>query len=461
MPALRLGVARVEITPEYPVELAGFAARRGVFTAVAHPLYARVLAFEQEVPDGGTRAALLVVADLIWWGSERVPALRRRVRDRWGIDEAAIVFHGSHSHSGPQTSARFAPSLGAPDEGYVAWLEERVLAAIGRALDDLTPVAIERGRGACRIGINRRVRRGDAVVIDGNPEGPIDRELVVFRCRAADGATKALLVHFACHPVINADNVVSAEYPGVAMARLEEGLDGGVAAFLQGCCGDINPALLYEGGTGGEPRRRGKAGVRQVAGELVTAVGRVLDGPLDAIPPGAITSRRVVVPLPLRALPTREELQALVAAPGVAGEWSGLLLARPEPLGAEIPCELTLVGLADGLALLALDAEVAVAYGLFVKELSAGRVLPLPYSNGMLGYIVTAAQLAEGGYEADESTRYFGLPAPFAPALEARLKGVIAGLLRDAGLLAAQAPLPHPGGTARPALRSGPRPRPG
>jgi len=36
----------------------------------------------------------------------------------------------------------------------------------------------------------------------------------------------------------------------------------------------------------------------------------------------------------------------------------------------------------------------------------------------MIGYVPTAAQLAEGGYEPDGSTRYFLLPSGFSPVIE-------------------------------------------
>jgi hypothetical protein len=49
---------------------------------------------------------------------------------------------------------------------------------------------------------------------------------------------------------------------------------------------------------------------------------------------------------------------------------------------------------------------------LYIKQLSQGGTLPLGYSNGMVGYVPTAAQIAEGGYEGDSSSVSFGLPAP-------------------------------------------------
>jgi hypothetical protein len=56
-------------------------------------------------------------------------------------------------------------------------------------------------------------------------------------------------------------------------------------------------------------------------------------------------------------------------------------------------------------------------------------VLPVGYSNGMVGYVTTARQIEEGGYEPVESSRYYGLPAPFAPEIEPILESAIASIV--------------------------------
>jgi hypothetical protein len=43
----------------------------------------------------------------------------------------------------------------------------------------------------------------------------------------------------------------------------------------------------------------------------------------------------------------------------------------------------------------------------------------------MIGYVPTAQQLAEGGYEAEGSCPYFGLPGPFDPRIEGLIRRAI------------------------------------
>ena len=113
----------------------------------------------------------------------------------------------------------------------------------------------------------------------------------------------------------------------------------------------------------------------------------------------------------------------------------------PGRLRPWVPLEVTLLGLADCLSFLAINGEAVVDYGLFVKRRFAGTVIPLPYSNGMIGYVPTARQVGEGGYEAWESIFYFGLPAPFAPTAERIACDGLIELVEEEGLSIEPKPL--------------------
>lgn len=57
----------------------------------------------------------------------------------------------------------------------------------------------------------------------------------------------------------------------------------------------------------------------------------------------------------------------------------------------------------------------------------------MAYSDGIIGHVVTAEQVHEGGYEADESPRYFGLSVCFTPEPEGRVKQGIVRLVAGRG----------------------------
>lgn len=467
---LWLGTDKADITPAFRVPLAGFSTRSelGGFDGIGSPLYARIFWFRHRDPQGRETAALLIAADLIWWGEDRVPIMKQQIHERWGIDPAAILLHGTHSHSSPQTSACFSDYLGIVDPAYVAQLEAAVLAGIARAAGNMEPVTAAIGKGSCGISVNRRMMVDGTASYRANHEGPIDRDLTVVRYRTASGADKGVLVHFACHPVITQQNLVSAEFCGVAMQRIEQALGGSgggsgvgsgsdagvgsgnndgvgssngginnvdsgngggkvIAAYLQGFCGDINPV-----GLDGELIMEGYSSeVERIGNELAEQALHVLAGELRALAPCPLQAVEQSVAAPLQKVPSASELQASIDEPWVTGEWSRKLLESPERLQPDMPLRFVRVDLADGLSLFAANAEVVAEYGLYLKAHAADKgVLPLGYTNGMIGYITTARQIEEGGYESFWSTPYFLLPSPFHPSVEQRVHSALDDLLQ-------------------------------
>lgn len=425
MTTLRLGVAKVDITPDWPLPLAGFAVRSGLSEGVAQPLHLRVALLESDGPEDSNRG-LVAAADLLKWGPERVPALRAAIANRHGVPEDRILLAATHSHSGPLASTRYAPAIGLPDPRYLEFLDERLLAAVDEAAANLEPVTIERARGEHHLGVNRRTYRDGLVLPLPNPDAPVDPELTYVGFRRPDGSLKAAFVHYTCHPVISTDNLLSGEFPGVAMSEVERET-GAASLFLQGFAGDINPRIIEDGkfvrAHDDEIVRRGRA--------LAAAVLDLVDGLRESLAPTPIDAETLTVALPFARVPTQEELQTASQQPGVTGEWGRAMLAEPARVAPTIDAHLQRLDIAGGLSLLGVDAEVVVEYGLYVKALSRGHVLPVGYCHGSLGYIPTARQLAEGGYEADGSTPYLLLPSRFAPEIEELMRAGIARLIES------------------------------
>jgi hypothetical protein len=413
---LRIGSASAEITPDWPLTLAGFAARTGPSQGVSQPLRVRVSVLESTGDNGQVRRAVVAVADMLWWGPHQVPTLRAEIAAVTGAPEANILLSATHTHSGPQASTRASATIGVADPRFLDLLRAQTLAAATEAAANLEPVTVSRFRGTHSLGFNRRY--------DFNPDGPEDPALTVLRFDRPDGQPAALWVHYTCHPVITQEPLVSGEFCGVAMDRLEARL-GATALYLQGCCGDINPRM------GDEKRtvRGTNADVERIGGELADAVESLLaSGNPEPLDPTPIMAVHRDLDLPFAALPTEGELRAQAGEPGVYGELARALLDHPEWLAPSIPLHMQRLDVADGLSLLAMNGEVVVEYGIRIREASAGAVLPMGYANGMTGYVPTARIIAEGGYEAGEARPYFLLPAPFDPAVEAVMDEAIGRL---------------------------------
>jgi hypothetical protein len=457
---LKLGCAKVDITPPMPLPLAGFAHRQGDFETIVRPLNARIMFFQH----GASAKALIVSADLLWWGAERVAVLKSKLRDRWGFGEGQIVFHATHNHSGPQTSGGFTPSLGKLVGEYIDHLEKRVWEGVEQAAKALDPVTIERGIGRCDLAVNRRKMVDGQIRMAPNPDGPVDPDVTVLRFAASDGKIKAVLVHYACHPTASGENAVSSDFPGTAMDLIEERLGrGAVSVFLQGCCADVRPALVRDGNF----YWGGNDDVLRIGQTLANEVSAVLERPMERLSSGTLVAKTLKVQLPLQEPPTEKELMKWCGMDtcGPAGEpegekaggkngeevpenepeegtisanktktlkvvpnadileqWSRLVLSERRYLRRSVELELHYLEMAEGFALLTANAEMAGEYGRFIKSLYGGSVLPVCYTNGMIGYIPTAAQLAEGGYEAVDYIYYFGLPAPLAPESEESIR---------------------------------------
>jgi neutral/alkaline ceramidase-like enzyme len=422
---LRAGCARLDITPEWPLPLAGFASRTGLSEGIASPLHLRVVLLESRTGDTTARA-VIVSADILWWAPELVAGYQDKLARLVGAPGQNVVLAATHNHSGPQTSGRFAPSLGLPDPRFTSLLENALLRAVASAEAALEPVTVRTCRGAHHLGVHRRAWIDGEFQLAPNPDGPSDPELTVVAFERADGSPHSLLVHYACHPVISSANLISGEYPGAAMRALEERTDA-VSLYLQGCSGDINPAgrewSRFASGGEDEITRCGLALADRVQ-ELRAAHG-------EHLAPVPIRSESRDLPLLFEATPTDGEIVAASMRPGVDGEWGRALLEDASLRQPSTMLAMRRLDIADQLSLLTMHAEMVVEYGLFAKAISAGKALPVSCCNGMIGYLPTAAQIAEGGYEPDGSTRYFLLPSRFSPAIEDDVKRAIERLTSD------------------------------
>jgi hypothetical protein len=251
---LQAGVAKVDITPSVFGPMYGYANRKcGPANGKHDPLFAKVLV----LATGDARVAI-VTLDL---GSIVSDKLQRDVSAKLGIP--VLLLAASHTHSGPNflpsegnvrgvTPPMFEPSP------YQVELEQKVFAAVERAASSMFPARLGIGRGSLQLGYNRLLLRDDGRAralfdnLERVPYGLVDPEFTLLRVEDASGATRALVVHYACHAVVLGPTSCkwSADYPGAMQAKVEAGMPGTQCMFVQGGAGDINP--LFEGRTGRE-----------------------------------------------------------------------------------------------------------------------------------------------------------------------------------------------------------------
>lgn len=403
MTDLQLGVNTQDVTPFFPVELAGFAHRKGATNQVYENIYVKTFLFKQ-----GQQMVAVIVADYIWWDTAFVEKMRDEMERKYQIPKHHILFHATHNHSAPQTSARFSQQLGRCDAKYLTDVEEKVFASIHAALNDLEEVTVIAREGVSTIGINRRKKGQKHIEMAPNPKGSIDPTLKTFSFVNKAGKKKALWIHYTCHPTCTDVNIVSGEFPGRCCRELETIHPECTVAYLQGFCGDIRPKLIRDG-----QFYRGTLEDMDKIGEIfLQDVQQLLekDGVACIETPFEVCEKEM--PLTFQNEPLDVNIPD-----SLFEEWQNLV----RQIRGDYSLKLQYIKISQGLELFACNGELVHEYGLFLKQ-QQQDVLPLGYSNGMVGYIPTAKQLEEGGYEAKESIFYFGYPNPLDIQLESTLK---------------------------------------
>lgn len=422
MSRLHAGAARVVITPPIGVPLSGYFAaegRRETARDVHDDLYARAL-----VLNDGERSIAIVTIDLIGLGDEEVAAVREYVQREAGIAPGSLILACTHTHSGPIVHPFPHSDLvpGQADEHYFHLLPRLIGSAVVMAVRRQRPARIGAGTGSSYININRREILADGTLrglpyLGKNPDGITDREVGVLRVDdAASGAPLAVLLSYACHPVVLGPNLeISADYVGYTVNFLEQALGPGtVALFANGAQGDMN-AIVHPGTYADAERLGVTLGAEALKVALSTETRE--DARI------AIATRRTELPLNPTSTPERqreymrfleEEHRRYTKEDDTMRAWdiemrlaiAGYRLYMREQMTQPFMlAEVTAFGISgDGVSigLVSEPAELFCEYGMRAREHSSFAVtLVLGLANGSISYVPTPNVYVEGGYECE------------------------------------------------------------
>jgi hypothetical protein len=415
----RAGAARVRITPDAPLRMAGYAARTHASDGVQQELWAKALAIE----DARGHRAVIVTMDLLRVPRLIVGPLSDELKRRHGLAREQLLLNCSHNHSGPTLweNDPFTPLSAAEYEAsrqYTLGLTAKFADLVGEALHNLKPVEIRFGTGEATFGANRRVATPQGYTIAHNPDGPADHRVPVLKITGRDGKLIAVLFGYACHNTTLGPSSYrfAGDFAGYAQAALEEAHPGAVALFMQLTAGDQDP---HPRGGYDVAQRHGRelaaavehATLTRVRGRLATAFEST---ELAFAPHTRETfEKRLNDPLAARVRNARAMLRAY--------DDDHPVRSLPYPIQA--------IALGKSLTLVALGGEPVVDYALRARREFPGVVL-LGYSNEVRSYVPSRRVLAEGGYEAEESMLYYGLPGPYAPQIEEAIFSAIRDVLR-------------------------------
>ncbi|WP_155253695.1 hypothetical protein [Bradyrhizobium japonicum] len=423
--------ASCEVTPrDRPVRLAGYLSREATST-VLDPIEISVVLLECS----GQRC-LIFSFDLMIIGTELQNLIIEKLH-RIGFQPDEVMLLASHTHSAPATDQACA-RLGIPEVefvGEVAEATENLVRGLGR--QQPAEINLEVFRGRLEHSINRRRYwpfptfgrtygfRLTSMSFAPNPSGPKDECATVALLRKVDdGQVLGMLWHYTCHPTaVVPDNVISADYPGVVRRALRERFGEIPCVFAQGFCGDVRPNMPASQRAG--MRERLRRVIRTIASgptfpppsvkdwmywsqSLAAAVCDIVEGsPARRLSPSALRTGSAQIPL---------------------GEF--FAGAAPDKLLA-----VQLVQIGEELEIVALSAEPCVDWERILDQAvprPAGRIrLYAGYLGALFGYLPTAAQIPEGGYEVEGFQPLFGLGGRFNP--ETIAPSVIKGMRRAFG----------------------------
>ena len=203
---------------------------------------------------------------------------------------------------------------------------------------------------------------------------------------------------------------IHGDYSGIAQALLEKEF-GGQAMYMMGMGADANPSPR---GSLEDVEQNGRS-MADAVRQALTKPGRPIDGPLRA------QFKRIEIRL--EDPPSRADWQRRAdEGEGYDKQLALLmleLLSRDGALDATYQYPFQMWKFGDAATLIAMGGEVVVDYSHAIKKALGGATTwTVAYANDVPGYIPSVRILDEGGYEAEFSQTYYGMPGRWHPSIE-------------------------------------------
>ena len=263
-PSLRVGAARVDITP--PADPANPLSGK-----YAHErLYVRAIVLD----NGATRAALIgadqgMLFENVW------TAASKQIAAELNCPVENIVMSATHTHSGWGRGQTPPTIVG------------QIVDTVRQAKAKLQPARLGFGTGLCYLNVNRDAIDPETHLWTQAPNlnAPSDKTVAVLKFDSAAGDPIAVYFTYAMHPVNGwLAGFTSADFPGAATRYIEQAYgDKAVAVFAQAASGDQNP-LYLRAGTNVMASRSGA----RITGSVMTREkieAPLRDGKVQPVPP--------------------------------------------------------------------------------------------------------------------------------------------------------------------------------
>jgi hypothetical protein len=385
----RAAVVKINITPNSPKQLLGYAAR--VSTGIHDSIYHRII-----VLDDGATQFYLVSTEVCEFSPSEYEKVASQLNKKLGIKTNNFWWSVTHTHSAPEVGP---PGLGeaflgdryehSVDTAYTSFIGQSIIAGIEEAKKKLEPARLGAGWGFSQANINRR-----ALDIDGkaslglNPDGPVDRRIGLIRLEKQNGSPLALIVNYPIHGTVLGQEsmVISGDAPGIVSQYVEEKI-GAPVLFINGAAGDLAPIYsVYPDFRSGHLMQ-----FRVLLGDKIIDANKKLLSMTDSV---KLTTGAITIEGP--------------AKPGL--KWPAYLknYNRNTKEGTNlIRLPVKFLKINEDIAIWSTPLELFCEIANEIRDRS-----PFPftfyygYTDGWLGYLPTESEWKYGGYEVDVVSPY-------------------------------------------------------
>ena len=375
---LQAGIAKIDITPDFPVMLYGYASRKTPSEGIHDHLYARAVVFEHS-----TRKFVLVSTDIGSFTDTLYSVIKKSMMEKFDLKDSEFFIAAIHSHSSPVVSLDNT-RMNIGNVKYTRELNQKILTVVGEAFKNLQPVSTGVGVGYSPVGSNRReMTSNGSIALGRNPYGPTDKEALVMKLAAANGSTVGAIFDYATHATsLGPDNMqISGDVLGISEQFVEKILGKDVVSpVFAGASGNIDPwyRILPDFNT-----RDGWIPETVLLGTMLgEEVVHVFNDIHEINSGGEISTAISKIECPRRKLDEKDD------------ELPWLDQQKT------IPVTITVAHIGNDVAFIGFSVEMLTEIGLAIKQGSPFKhTFIITHCNGSSGYLPPAALYKEGGYE--------------------------------------------------------------
>jgi Neutral/alkaline non-lysosomal ceramidase, N-terminal len=366
--SLRVGTARIDISPPVGLPLAGYGGRTS--TGVRDPIYARALAVSN-----GPVTVVIVSADLLAITDDLSAAVIQKVQKVVPLPDRDLLIAATNTHSGPGSMGkRFWETLAAGpyNDAVFEMATDGISRAVVEAYRSLRSATLVYGRAD----------GGDLILNRMLKDGPTDPELSFLLFRSQEGRPIAYLINFSAHPTLlrSSNRLLSGDFPAVVSRILEDSDDGtgSVALYTSGAVADQRPNPPHGKSVYERTDRMGRELAERILKSAAGSSSRIT----SVVAAAKIT---LVLPDPQIKVGTNRRLPVWVGRAMLDGTTSIQVVRIGPVLLLGVPCDL--------------GAEIGLALKRYARS-RGFEALVVGFANDYIGYVISDKYYPWPTYEA-------------------------------------------------------------